>query len=140
MTCCAHAVLDVVRGVPNHDRLVAESVAQAEYRAKLVDGPVIRIPLEKMNISFDPNKLFPLDDRGTVYPEMRITDNWGVLEVTNGMALLSKNWDAVTVPAMNKVDGSRIQGPGYTLTLSKGYEVRAGSREGELAVGKATAH
>ncbi|ABF41540.1 hypothetical protein Acid345_2539 [Candidatus Koribacter versatilis Ellin345] len=113
---------------------------QAEFRAKLVDGPVLRIPLEKMNISFDPNKLFPLDDLGTVYPEMRVTDNWGVLEVANGMALMSKNWDAVTVPAMNKVDGSSLQGPGYTLTLNKGYEVRVGPRKGELMVGKAAVH
>jgi hypothetical protein len=109
---------------------------QAEYRAKLVDGPVLRIPLEKMNISFNPNKLFPLDDLGTVYPEMRITDNWGVLEVTNGMALLNKTWDAVTVQAMSNMSGNDVSGAGWTLHLNSGYKLIAGARKGDFTVGK----
>ncbi len=112
---------------------------QAEYRANLVDGPVLRIPLQNMKISFDPNKLFPLDDLGTVYPEMRITDDWGVLEVENGMALLSKRWDSVTLPAMDNVNFGPIHGPGYTLTLNKGYSLKPGDRKGSFTVGKDSA-
>lgn len=70
MTCCAHAVLDVVRGVPNHDRLVAESVAQAGFETFV---PKIRTRVESRwrTVPLFPGDLFD-----------RIVDRWRVLERT----------------------------------------------------------
>ena len=42
----------------------------AEYRARLVDRPVLVIPLRKMNVQFDPRNLVPLAGLGTVYPTL----------------------------------------------------------------------
>jgi len=44
----------------------------------------MKIFLENMSISFDPRNLVPLDDVGTVYPNLRITDNWQILSVDSG--------------------------------------------------------
>lgn len=49
-----------------------------------------------MNVSFDPRNIIPVEDKGTVYPQIRVTDNWGILEVTKG-ALMSPNWDKISV-------------------------------------------
>ena len=46
------------------------------YRAQFIDGPSLSIPLQKMSVQFDPRTLQPLDDLGTVYPEIRISDVW----------------------------------------------------------------
>jgi hypothetical protein len=53
---------------------------------------------------------------------MRITDNWGILTVTGG-ALLSKNWDKVTVCEPAVMNSEKISGEGWTLELNHAYKV-----------------
>src|SRR5690606_38219206 len=68
--------------------LEVERVQQrAAWTARLVDGPVLRLPFQQMRIGFNPSNLVPLPPHGTVYPTLRITDAWGVLEVTDGALL-----------------------------------------------------
>ena len=59
----------------------------AALKAKLVDGPVLRLPLGKFGYQFNPQTLQPLGDLGTVYPTMRLTDAWGTIDVENGAFL-----------------------------------------------------
>jgi hypothetical protein len=69
------------------NRITDEETNREEARARLIAGykrvfieqPHLDIRFEKMNISFDPRNLVPLESYGTVYPNMRITDNWGYL-------------------------------------------------------------
>jgi hypothetical protein len=94
----------------------------AEFKKILIDQPHLQIRLEKMNISFDPRNLIPVQGYGTVYPTMRISDIWGILTVTGG-ALLGKNWDTVLLskPLLSNSEG--VSGNGWSLELSKGYIV-----------------
>ena len=57
---------------------------------------MVVIPLQNMRIDFNPGNLIPYKDLGTYYPNLRITDDWGILVVENG-ALVGKKWDKVTV-------------------------------------------
>jgi hypothetical protein len=104
----------------------------AGYRAKFVAGPVLAIALRHMNIQFDPRNLQPFDDKGTIYPNMRMTDDWGVLEANDG-ALLSPDWTRVTVAAPES-EGDVIRGKGWTLTLKPGWRMVAGPRPGDFAL------
>src|SRR5205814_7490893 len=88
------------------------------YRAKLVNGPLLVIPLLQMNMQFDPGNLVPLDSAGTVYPTIRIVDSWGVLTVSNGGALLSADFNRVTVPAPKSRRGKLIEGNGWNLKIN----------------------
>lgn len=106
----------------------------ADYRARFVDAPVLRIPLRKMNMQFDPGNLVALDDHGTVYPNIRIVDVWGVLTVTSGGALMSADFSRVTVPAPENSEGSVIDGNGWKLELKDGWAAAAGERSGDLVV------
>jgi len=36
----------------------------------------------------------PIENKGTVYPNIRVTDKWGILSVDSG-ALMSINWDKI---------------------------------------------
>lgn len=105
----------------------------AAYKAKLVDGPVLNIPLHRMNVQFNPSTLLPLEPWGTVYPSLRITDEWGVIEVSNGGGLLRKDWRMVTVSAAH-ASASGLQGDGWALTLKPGWRVVPGARKGDLEV------
>ena len=63
---------------------------------KLVDGPVLAIPLQQMNMQFNPGNLVPLDGLGTVYPDIRIVDVWGILTVSKGGALITRPFQQFT--------------------------------------------
>ena len=93
----------------------------AEYRLKFIDGPVLILQFLKMNIQFDPRNLQPLESYGTVYPNMRISDKWGILEVKNG-ALMKPDWSAVTVVAPSVFSANSLKGDGWTLELNAGME------------------
>lgn len=96
---------------------------EKKYVSRFTEGPVLVIPLEKMNMQFDPRTLVPLKNQGTVYPEIRIVDTWGILEVKKGGALLSSDFAKVTVPPPENTEASNAKGDGWKLTLNDGWKV-----------------
>ena len=88
---------------------------------KFKNNPVLVIPLQNMSISYNPGTLIPYREIGTVYPTLRITDDWGILTVEKG-ALVTKNWKSVIITEpVNTID--TISGNGWKLTLNKGWEI-----------------
>jgi hypothetical protein len=107
----------------------------AAYRAKLVDGPVLAIPLQQMSMQMNPGNLVPLDSFGTVYPDIRIVDVWGILTVSKG-ALINSTFSKVYVSAPSGLSSSPIQGDGWTLELNPGWTIAAGERKGDYVAKK----
>lgn len=94
----------------------------AEYKLKFIQQPHFEIKFEKMNVSFDPRNIVPLEDKGTVYPNIRITDLWGILTIENG-ALMSPNWDKISISNPVKTENKKVSGDGWTLELTDGYVI-----------------
>jgi hypothetical protein len=123
------------------DRLVVEETRReerrqkriAEYRRRLVDGPVLILPLQIKQISFDPRNLQPMGELGTVYPTLSVKDEWGSLSVTGG-ALLSDSWSTVQVPAPKDPNACPLKGDGWELDLAEGWVLRPGERKGDFIV------
>jgi hypothetical protein len=92
-----------------------------------------------MGRSFDPNNLVPLKGVGTIYPTGTFTAPWGVLEVTDGGALVAASRAAVRVPIPDGFapGGTEVSGAGWKLTLNKGWTVRPGARPGDWMVQQA---
>ena len=105
----------------------------AAFRERLVDGPVLSLPLRKTNYQFNPQTLVPLDEAGTVYPTMRLVDEWGSLEVESGGALVWSTGKRATVTARGAT-APGVSGEGWKLTLNPGWRVAPGSRTGDLTV------
>lgn len=95
----------------------------AEYKSKFIEQPHFELKFEKMNVSFDPRNIIPIEDKGTVYPNIRITDNWGILEAEKG-ALMSPNWDKISVGYPSKISNQTIEGDGWTLQLTENYTIK----------------
>jgi hypothetical protein len=104
----------------------------AANRAKFISGPVLIIPLHHSNIQFNPRNLQPMEKDGTVYPTMRISADWGVLEVENG-ALMKPDWSAVSVVAPSTTVGA-IKGDGWTLALSPQWKLIPAERQGDFTL------
>ncbi|MBL7728958.1 MAG: hypothetical protein JNM68_14775 [Dinghuibacter sp.] len=94
----------------------------ARYKKRFVTQPHFSITFEQMNISFNPGNMIPIEDIGTVYPKMRITDNWGVLTVHDG-ALLGANWNKVSLTIPTTFGQSQVSGAGWVLELKNNYTV-----------------
>ncbi len=86
-----------------------------------------------MSVQFDPRTLLPLDDLGTVYPEIRISDVWGILEASKGV-LVKGEWGAAVVTAPTDTTGSLIKGDGWSLELKPGWKLIRAAREGDFSL------
>jgi hypothetical protein len=109
----------------------------AEFKSKFVEKPLCIIPFEQMNVSFDPKNIMPLEDKGTVYPNMRIVDNWGVLTVQNG-ALMAPNWDKITVSLPFKIEGKKVFGDGWIIELVGDYAFIEDGKTGNFVLRKSS--
>jgi hypothetical protein len=63
---------------------------------------------------------------------MRISADWGVLEVQNG-ALLKPDWSAVSVAAPT-IMGATLKGDGWTLELKPNWKVVPAERNGDFTL------
>jgi hypothetical protein len=106
----------------------------AELKARLVDGPVLRLPLAGRHASyqFNPQTLEALGTTGVVYPTMKLSADWGTLAVEQG-ALLDKAMSVAAVAAAG-ASADRSQGPGWHLSLNRGWVVAPGERAGDFVV------
>ena len=130
----SRSVVDSLSNLYHGESIVAEETRRdgrikkqiAEYKTKFLEQPHLDISLENMNMSFDYKVIMPLEDAGTVYPTIRITDNWGILTVTNG-ALMSPRWNKVSVSMPTQISGEITTGDGWRLELKPGFVVRKDS-------------
>ena len=113
------------------DRETKRQQVIALYRAEFLDGPILMLPFRHMRVQFDPRNLQPLEKAGTVYPNMRISDDWGILDAKNG-ALMKPDWSAVIVVAPPTVTDGSIKGDGWTLELKPGWKIVPGARKGDF--------
>lgn len=107
------------------------------YMVSLVEGPLLKFTLgKKMSFSFNPSRLFPLGEYGTVYPAMTMTDEWGRLVVSGDARM--KDWRMlfVALPKGTAIGGKAIKTAEWELTLADGWAVKPGERAGDFVVSR----
>ena len=130
----AQAYDGVALGLSEDKRERERRQQEQTYLARLVEGPVLVIPLRKMNMQFDPRTVVPLAQHGSVYPTIRIVDVWGVLEVKQGGALMAADFSKITVPAPTDVHGQHLKTDGWTLELNANWLIEPAQRPGSYAL------
>lgn len=96
---------------------VAKKKLIQKYKDIFLSDSIVEIGLENMNIGFSPSNIMPLDSYGTIYPNLRITDNWGILEVDSCGALMSPGWSMVTISYPEIITDSLVLGKGWKLKI-----------------------
>jgi hypothetical protein len=115
------------------DRETDRLAREAKWRAKLIDGATVTVPVgSKFNYSFDPNGATPLDV-GTVYEQSRITDEWGILTVSSGGVLMNRRNGLITSVAVAAPPGDSppLKGDGWELAIAQGWSLQPGPRKGD---------
>jgi hypothetical protein len=123
----------IVREEAERDKRTKENIAK--YKRMFIEQPHLEIQFDKVNVSFDPRNIVPIEDKGTVYPTIRVSDLWGVLSVSSG-ALMSPNWQKISVTNPALINGNTITGNGWTLELTDKYTVVEDSKTGNYRVVK----
>lgn len=117
-------------------REVSNNLLLDMYREKFFEQPRLEIRLEEMSMAFDLQTLIPLDeDEGTVYLTITLSDNWGILNVKQGGALLRNDWRWVIVSAPIEINGNNVIGEGWVIELDEGYEINKNS-QGDYQISK----
>jgi uncharacterized membrane protein (DUF2068 family) len=113
-------------------RATAREAILQHYRERLVEGAVVTLRFVHMQVAIDPNSVQPIAALGSVYPVLRVVDDWGVLEVASGGALIKADWSAVVVPAPASTAAHSVTGDGWRLTLAPGWSLEPDERAGDL--------
>lgn len=121
-------------------RAEVQRQALARYQARFVEGPVLILPLgESLRYTFNPQGAEALGELGTVYLTSRVTDEWGILQVTGGVLLSRDQGGRVSearVPAPRTPAGPPLDGDGWTLTLTEGWRLVPAARAGDFTLAK----
>ena len=98
--------------------------------------PHFELRFEQMSISFNPRNIMRLEDKGSVYPNIKVIDLWGILTVEHSGALLSPFWDKITITTPERTEDNKIIGDGWTLELTDGYVIEKEETSGNYKLTK----
>ncbi|MFN8206030.1 MAG: hypothetical protein U0T82_01285 [Bacteroidales bacterium] len=98
--------------------VISEKIAS--YKTKFIELPHLIILKEAKGFSFDTRYVTPLENYGTVYQILQLSDIWGKLSVTNG-ALIGTDRTTVIVSQPTRTSDKKVSGDGWTIELNEGY-------------------
>ena len=97
----------------------------AAYRARLLAGPALILPISpQVQCAFDPRAAIPIPESGTVFPFIRVSDAWGILDVEHGGLWMSNDWKQARVIAPADLTDRPLSGDGWRLQLASQWQVR----------------
>jgi hypothetical protein len=111
----------------------AQQVRVAELRRRFVDGPVLTMPAGGSGTS-DTTGSVGIPGAGTVFfRNFTLSAKWGRLNANNGV-LRSADGTTLSVPVTRPLEGTTLQGDGWSATLNSGWMVQPAARPGSFAV------
>ncbi len=104
-------------------RAARQAIRDARFRAELVTGRTLQLPMKRFKISFNPSTLNRLGRYGSVYHRVTVSAPWGRIAVSHGDALIDPKFSALTVAAPRTLSGRTLHGRGWVLTLSSNAKI-----------------
>lgn len=111
----------------------ARQVRVAELRRRFVDGPVLTMPAGGSGTS-DTRDSVGIPGVGIVYfHNFTRSAQWGRLNANNGV-LRSADGTTLSVPVTGPLEGTTLQGDGWSVTVNAGWVVRPAARPGSFVI------
>jgi hypothetical protein len=111
----------------------AQQVRIAELRRRFVDGPVLTMPAAGSGTS-DTTGSVGIPGVGTVlFRNFTLSAQWGRLNA-NGGVLRAADGATLSVPVTGRLEGTALQGEGWSATLNPGWVVRPAARPGSFVI------
>jgi hypothetical protein len=111
----------------------AQQVRVAELRQRFVDGPVLTMPAGGSGTS-DTRGSVGIQGVGTVFfNNFTLSAQWGRLNANHGV-LRAADGRTLSVPITGPLEGTTLQGDGWSATLNAGWVVRPAARPGSFTI------
>ncbi|MDQ4079748.1 MAG: hypothetical protein M3125_03245, partial [Gemmatimonadota bacterium] len=111
----------------------AQEVRVAELRRRFVDGPVLTMPAGGSGTS-DTRGSVGIPGVGTVlFNNFTLSARWGRLNADSGV-LRAADGTTLSVPVTVPLEGTTLQGDGWSATLKAGWVVRPAARPGSFTI------
>jgi hypothetical protein len=111
----------------------AKQVRVAELRRRFVDWPVLTMPGTGSGTSNTTGSV-GIAEVGTVFfGNFTLSAQWGRLNA-NGGVLRAVGGATLSVPVTGPLEGTTLQGDGWTATLNSGWVVRPAARPGSFTI------
>jgi hypothetical protein len=111
----------------------AQQVRVAELRRRFVDGPVLTMSAGGSGTS-DTRGSVGIPGVGTVFFNyFTLSAQWGRLKADSGV-LRAADGRTLSVPVTGPLEGTTLQGEGWSATLNAGWVVRPAARPGSFAI------
>jgi len=105
----------------------------AELRRRFVDGPVLTVPAAGRGTS-DTRDNVGIPGGGTVFfHNFTLSARWGRLNADSGV-LRAADGTTLSVPVTRPLEGTTLQGDGWSITLNAGWVVRPAARAGSFTI------
>jgi hypothetical protein len=102
-------------------------------RRRFVDGPVLTMPAGGSGTS-DTRGSVGIPGVGTVFfNNFTLSAQWGRLNANDGV-LRAADGRTLSVPITGPLEGTTLQGDGWSATLNAGWVVRPAARPGSLTI------
>jgi hypothetical protein len=117
-----------------------------DYIEKLTIKQHLTLKLVNRKIGFNPTNLISVDTLGTIFPNVQIIDDWGILKVQKGGCLLDKLWLSAKINAENiTINKNIITCDNWELVLNEKWKIELVNDNYELKyyecrVGKGESH
>jgi len=109
------------------------AVRVAELRRRFVDGPVLTMPAGGSGTS-DTTGSVVIPGAGTVFfRNFTLSAKWGRLNANNGV-LRSADGTTLCVPVTGPLEGTNLQGDGWSATLNSGWVLQPGPHPGSFTI------
>ena len=110
-----------------------QQVRVAELRRRFVDGPVLTMPGRGSGTSNTTGSV-GIPGIGTVFfSNFTLSAQWGRLNADNGV-LRSADGTTLSVPITGPLEGTTLQGDGWSATMNSGWVVRPAARPGSFTI------
>ena len=111
----------------------AQQVRVAELRQRFVEGPVLTMPAGGSGTSNTMDSV-GIPGVGTVFfHDFTLSARWGRLNANNGV-LRSADGTTLSIPVTRPLEGTTLQGDGWSITLNPGWVVRPAARAGSFTI------
>jgi len=111
----------------------AQQVRVAEFRRRFIDGPVLTMPAAGSGTS-DTRDSVGIPGAGTVFfHNFTLSAQWGRLNA-NGGVLRAADGTTLSVPVTGPLEGTTLQGDGWSVTLNAGWVVQPTARPGSFTI------
>jgi hypothetical protein len=111
----------------------AQQMRVAELRRRFVDGPVLTMPAGGSGTS-DTRDSVGIPGVGTVlFHNFTLSARWGRLNADSGV-LRAADGTTLSVPVTAPLNGTTLQGTGWSATLNAGWVVRPAARPGSFII------